>query len=239
MAKMKKSFAKREDIPEGLESFYIEKDGEWVLEGVEGEEDTGALVRAKQHEKQKRQQAEQKQREAEARVTELEGQLEDLEAGDASKAELASVKRQLDKANKQLGEANASREQTESTWKKRFESRFLTSEVNAMASRLSDSPKLLSPLIAARLGIDFEGEEPSIRVRGEDGEFSEVTLADFEKSITSDPEYAPLIKGSSASGGGADRGRPGPTGKTKAPDFMTASPKEIAEWVKQNESTED
>lgn len=239
MAKVTRVFAKKEDIPAGMESYYVEgEDGTWVLEGVDGEEDNGALKRAKDHEKNKRKEAEQKARDLESQVSDLREQLEDLEAGGGSKAEVSKLQRNLDKVTKQLADATQAAADSDSAWRGKFEKKFLDSHIRALASELSDSPDLLAPLLRDSFGVDFDGDEPSIRVR-KDGEFTDVTMDQFTKSIKDDVKYAPLLKGSSASGGSADPSKKGQPGKTQKPDLMTASPKEIAAWVKANETSEE
>lgn len=237
MAKVPKKFTNKEDIPEGLEQYYHEVDGEWVLEGVDGEEDIGALKRAKQHEKTQRQAAEQKARELQAQIDELQ---EQIDSGDKS-AETARLQRQLETANRKLTETTKQLGETETQWKARFEKKFVDSAAMDLARDLSDTPGLILPHIRSRLVMDFDGEEPTLRVKGEDGQVSDLSLEAFKKSINDNVDYAPALRGSGASGGGADPSKKGPGAqgtKGQKPDFLTASAKEIAAWVEQNQTEE-
>ena len=75
MLKRKLTAKEFEKLSEALQAEYIEKDGVYVLD-VDGDEDTGALKRAKDRETQKR-------KDAESRLSDLEGKLADMEAAAA------------------------------------------------------------------------------------------------------------------------------------------------------------
>ena len=65
------------------------------------------------------------------------------------------------------------------------------------------SGKLLMPLITPRLKRDTVDGKPVVTVLDKDGRPSAMTLADLKKEFMSDASLAPFIRGSSATGGGA------------------------------------
>lgn len=204
-----------EGLPADVAAEYVEQeDGSYVLD-VAGLPDTGALKRAKDHEKNKR-------KTAETRVTQLESELEELreqvEAGgkgfdDKTKTRLerriSELEGQLENRNNSLvGEINR-----------------LTSESAAsrMAADLSDSPKLLLPIIKARLKTEIEDGRSTIVVLDEDGEESGMSLKDLENEIRNNKEYASIIRGGKGAGSGVPPGnqKPGSSQgkKTKLDDY--------------------
>lgn len=70
----------------------------------------------------------------------------------------------------------------------------------------------LKPHIQSRLKTEIVDGEPVVKVLGKDGKPSAMTIDDLEKELKDTPYLAPLIKGSSASGGGGLGGR-GSAGK--------------------------
>lgn len=218
-----------EKLSEDFQKEYTEKDGEYVLT-IEGGEDTGALKRAKDHEKQRRQQAEQKARDLEAQLGEIQEQLEDLQnnsgkSGDIQKLEAQWKKKLKDREDELTQQLNS-----------------LNSEVNKLlvdnvadqlAMKLSDAPAVLKPHIKSRLTVEYVDGKPVTRVKDLDGEISIMTLDELESEFKSNKDFAPIIRGSQGSGSGAGGGNGGTGGtKPEKPNFSTASPKEIAEYIK-------
>jgi len=84
---------------------------------------------------------------------------------------------------------------------------------SSLASQISTAPELMSKAIRDRLTVDFDGDEPRLVILDKDGEPSELTLDKLGKEFTANKEYAAIIRGSKASGGGASQHGP----DTKAP----------------------
>ena len=76
---------------------------------------------------------------------------------------------------------------------------------------LQGSSGVLKPHIEARLTMELKDGEPVVRVRGKDGKPSAMTLEDLKAEISNDSAFAPILKGSDASGGGkpGDKGADG------------------------------
>lgn len=72
-----------------------------------------------------------------------------------------------------------------------------------LANKISTVPDLMLPIIEKRLVADLSGETPITRIKGLDGELSYMKMADLEKELVDNKEYASIIKGIDSSGGGA------------------------------------
>lgn len=192
-----------------LQAEYVEKDGDYVLD-VDGDEDVGPLRRAKDRAIQERDEARRKAREAEDKLAELDendakktGDIEKLEAKwkkDKDDA-VAEVQGKLDRANAYVT------------------NQLVDAQAKAMAAEISTSPALLQPHIRARLQADIgdwaEGHTPQTTILDGKGEASNMNLDGLKKEFVDNKEFAPIIRASKASGGGApgqNKGRIGGAG---------------------------
>jgi hypothetical protein len=102
---------------------------------------------------------------------------------------------------------------------------------------LKGSERLLVPHITNRLAVEErEGEHVTV-IRDAQGKASTLSVADLEKEFVGNPEFAPVIAGSQASGGGAGGGnKPGgaaPGAKEiKRSDFSALDPAKQMEVMK-------
>lgn len=196
---------------------YIEQDdGSYRLD-VDGLEDTGALKRAKDHEKKKRQAAEGKVTELESQIEELQEQITGLEGsgkGKGNDAEVARLQRQVEKLTNDL--AKAKNDATTEI------SRLHTSSAVAkIVGELTDHPDLLNPVVQARLKVVLDDDGTSkVVVLDEDGDESYMSQEDLIKEIRANKKYAPIIRASKGSGSGAPGSVQGvPGAKTKLSDY--------------------
>ena len=106
----------------------------------------------------------------------------------------------------------------------------VVAEASKLASKLAiqGSESVLLPHIAPRLQAEFVDGDVKFRVLDKQGKPSAMTIDDLEKEIRSDVAFKPMIRASSASGGGASGANGG--GATKKPSEMTTV--ERAEWAK-------
>lgn len=198
---LKKKLSKEEYAAKSkdIQSEYVEEtDGSFRLD-VEGEEDTGALKRSKDREKQLRQDAEKKLKEAQEQLDALgsddarkKGDIETLEKQWAQKAS---------ESNKQY-EARIAK-LTESTTKM-----LVDNVAIQMANRISTAPNLILPHIKARLKADFEGDSPITKVLGSDGSVSEMSLDQLSAEFVANKDFSAIIVGSKASGGAGKTSKP-------------------------------
>jgi len=206
-------------------------DGKFYLD-VEGGEDTGALKRAKDHEKRERQKAERLLQETNERAEQLQRDLDELHAGAVPKGDVAklekSYKDRYEKVERELRQELEGANGVISTL-------LVDNVANGLASKLVAKPEyvdVLLPHIQGRLIVDKEDGKPVTRVKDKDGTVGATTLQDLEKELLSNKAFAPILRGSHASGGGAkgdgDRGSSA-TRQVSSKDFnmATATPAEI------------
>lgn len=180
--------------------FEYKKDGEDYLLDTDGDEDTGALKRAKDRETQRRVEAE--------------------EALEAVTAERDTLKKNRTGNDKDVERLTAAHErklgETVKEWTTRVEK--LTGQLSKvvvdgtatqLASKLSNAPGLLKPHILSRLQPDFSGDDPTVIVLGPDGKPGKHadgkawTIEDLSKELVANKEYSAIMLASKASGGGA------------------------------------
>ena len=200
---------------------------EYLLD-TEGDEDTGALKRAKDREAQAR-------KDAEERAEKLQAELDELSGNDAKKkGDIATLEKSWQgKLDKQKGEYDAKVNKLTS-----HSQRMLVDNVALqIATKISKAPALLLPHIKSRLAADFDGDEPATRVLDAGGKVSALTLADLEKEFVSNKDFADIIIGSKASGGAGSPsqsrfggGAPANNGN-QPPNLAAMNPKQLAEHV--------
>lgn len=223
-----------EKLPEALQGEYVEKDGEYVLD-IDGDEDTGALKRAKDREAQLR-------RDAEKELKEIRSRLEELEGDDARK--------------------RGDIETLEKSWKSKLETREaeLTSKLEAkdgfiknalvdnvakdIAHKISTSPSLILPHIKARLAADFEGDSPTTKVLDAKGQPSALTVEELEQEFVANKDFSAIIIGSKASGSGTSQdgknrsSRVSATGEDSKP-LSQLKPAELAAELKASKERQE
>ena len=178
-------------LGEELKTHYAKtEDGSYKLDL--GGSDPDAAVRAKNREKEK--------------SKELSARLAALEEEKAKQAE-ESLKKSgdIDALEKSYGQKLTDMEQSfaqQIESKNKFiSSLMLDREADSLASSLSDSPVVMMPHIKSRLRMDFDGEEPKLRVLDAQGQISSLTIEDLKKEFTSNDQFKSIIKGSNAEGG--------------------------------------
>lgn len=195
-----------DSVDEGLREHYVSHtDGKFYLNTDKG--DWGALVRAKDHEKNLRQVAE-------GKLTPLEAQIEQLNE------QIGTLTTERDDARRKKTGMDDALEQSYKDKIARLESDRdtalgeLTSEINRllvsdtalrMASEISTCPELLAPVIEARLTAE-KGADGKFFLRVLDGEKkpSAASLDDFRQELLANEKYAAILVSGKGSGGGAN-----------------------------------
>ena len=200
--------------------------GSYLLE-VEGDEDSGALKRAKDHEKEQRKSAEKKVKDLTDQLTELTEERDGLlkgaiPKGDVEKLENSYKKKHADREAELGTQINGLTAQLQTI--------LVDNVAQQMASELSTAPVLLLPHIRSRLKAEVVEGKFVTRVVDAEGKPSALTLADLKKDFACNKDYAAIITGSKASGGGAGGSGGGGAGTGKI-DF-TKSPGEVAAQLK-------
>lgn len=198
--------------------YVLQDDGTFKLD-VEGMEDTGALKRAKDHEKNKRKAAEDK-------ATQLASKIEDLEEQVAALGKPGENK--LDdqtriKLEKQIVVLTGQLTAREGELLGEITRLTSSARAAAIVSQVSDHPELLMPVIQSRLKTVMVDGKAKVMVLDKDGDESFMSEEDLIKEIKSDKKYAPILRGSQGSGSGAPgAGGGGGNTKTKLSDYNGA-----------------
>jgi hypothetical protein len=180
--------AKYDALSDNLKAEY-KKDGDGYTLDVEGEEDTGALKRAKEHEKAER-------IAAEKRLKEAQDELDRITGSSSEAVEKLKAKHAADLA---------ARDARVAAVQKRTADALKATESGKLAAAISTMPKLMQRQIADRITVEFDAEDnPTVRVLGADGKPDpKLTLEQLGDEFRKDPEYSAIIRGSKATGGGS------------------------------------
>lgn len=185
-----------EKLSDELKKLYEEKDGVYLLiledDEEDPKEDVGALKRAKDREKERRQKAEAKLKEYEEREE------EEKEAG----LKKAGDYEALEKSYKaKLAKKEADHAKEVDSYKNHIQKILVDDAATKMASKISTVPKLLKSVIAQRLLVEFGEDEPKARVLDASGKPSAMTFEELEAEFLQNEEYKPILIASRASGG--------------------------------------
>lgn len=86
------------------------------------------------------------------------------------------------------------------------ETTLLDATADALATEISTAPKLLAPVIKARLKVDMTGDKPVTQFLDAKGQTSADFNADaLKKELVANPDFKAIIVASKASGGGAPK----------------------------------
>lgn len=194
---LKRTISKAEfdKLPADVKVEY-QADGEGYKLEVEGDDDTGALLRAKQREAEAR-------KKAETKVDELTTQLEELrEAGGKKAQDIATLTKEhktaLEANDKKHGERIAKLESG-------ISKNAINAAATAIASEISKSPALLLPHIKSRLTVDLSGDEPAVKVLDAKGQPSALSLDQLKAEFVANKDFSAIIIASRASGGAGNR----------------------------------
>ena len=219
-------------IDDSLKGFYSEADGKYRL-NVDGVEDTGALKRAKEHEKEARKAAEAKARELADQIAALQKAQEQnrdeghRKAGDVEALD-KSWQEKLARREKELADQLTQRDG--------YINKLLVDSVAMrMASDLAveGASEVLLPHIKGRLAVEMRDGEPVTVVKDRDGNLSALSLEELQQEFANSSAFAAVIRGSKASGAGSagKGGGAAPVG-VKKPTEMT--PAEKADFITKN-----
>jgi len=229
--KKKITKAEHEALAAHFKSEYVE-DGDGYRLDVEGEEDTGALLRAKTRETELRKEAEANLKKLQDAESERQRQLDTLTESEARKAgDIATLEKGW--------QAKLDTQKTEYEAKLGKVGKFVDTTLrDNVAIKLAGelSPKhsaLLLPHIKARIGVDSTGDEPKTVILGADGKASELTLDGLKAELVANKDYAGIIIASQASGGANSKTPSTPNGSAdglgnKPTDLSKLSGAELA-----------
>jgi len=222
--KKKITKAQHDALSEVMKAEYIE-DGEGFRLDLEGDEDNGALKRAKDRESQLR-------KDAEKALKEAQDQLDALGTDDArKKGDIATLEKSWQtKLDSQKTEYETKvNKLTAHTTKSLVDNIALQ-----LATELSKTaPKLLIPHIRSRLQANFDTDEPTTRILDKNGQPSALTIAELKAEFVADADYSAIITASKASGGAEKPSNiggsaPNFNGEQNKADLSKMGPKELA-----------
>ncbi|AIW01674.1 hypothetical protein vB_Pae_PS9N_00023 [Pseudomonas phage vB_Pae_PS9N] len=233
---LKKKLTKEEHakLSDALKAEYIE-DGDGFRLDVDGDEDTGALKRAKDREAQLR-------KDAEKEAKELRERLESIEGDDArKKGDIATLEKSWQsKLEKQREEYEAKVSKLTSHTTKTL----VDNVASQLAHKISNAPAIIMPHIKSRLIADFEGDAPVTRVLDKDGKPSALTIDELANEFVANKDFSAIITASKASGGAGKPsqnggGAPKFNGQSDKPaDLSKMNPAELAAHLKEAKANE-
>lgn len=227
----KEQFEELEEVKQG---FYVEKDGAYVLQVEDEEDDDKDTAAELERLRLKRKLEEEHRKNAEKERDLLKKQLKDLQDEHGKKAEddhrKAGDIEALDKSWKEKLSRREQELQTEvDKYKGAVRTLLVDSAAKDIATRNSTAPDLLAPVVAGRLTVEYDDNgQASVRVLDSDGKPSALSLEDLEKEIVGDKRYASVIIAGKGSGGGSRGGQGGGGAQTKK--FSEMSEEELIEW---------
>lgn len=231
--KKKLTKAEYDKLSDTLKSEYVE-DGDGFRLDIDGDEDAGALKRAKDREAQLRKDAEAKLREAQEELDRINGD-DARKKGDIQTLE-KSWQSKLDKQKEEY-EGRLGKLTTHTT-------RSLVDNVaTALAAKISNAPAILLPHIKARLQADFEGDSPVTRVLDKEGKPSAMTLDELQAEFVANKDFSAIITASKASGGAGKPSNNNVGGAAnssdKPADLASMKPAQLVEFIKASKANTD
>ena len=230
--KKKLTKAEYEKLSEHIKAEYIE-DGDGFRLDVDGDEDTGALKRAKDREAQLRRDAEAKLREAQEELDRINGD-DARKKGDITTLEKSWQKKLEDQKSEYEGKVSKLTAHTTKT--------LVDNVATQIATKISNAPALLLPHIKSRLQADFEGDSPVTRVLDKDGKPSAMTVEELAAEFVANKDFSAIITASKASGGAGkpsnNNGGGAPNNSDKPADLASMNPAQLAEHIKASKATD-
>jgi hypothetical protein len=197
---MKRRITKAEydALPDAVKAFYT-VDGDNFKLMLTDDDDPDALRRARDREKQEA-------KDAKKRVAELEAELDTLKTGDARKT--GDIKLIEESWKTKLSASESQRDTRIKALIGNIEKMLVEGETTKIASAITkpENAFILTPHIQGRISIEWNGDEPTVRVKDRQGKPSAMSTEDLQKEFASDSRFSTLILGSKGSGaGGPDK----------------------------------
>lgn len=218
-----------EKLSDEMKKLYTEKDGDYTIALEDsGDDDTAALRRAFEREKQEK-------KELKATLKELTDKLEEKDGIDAKKrGDIETLEKAWkEKADKIQKDYEARLSQKDAY----ISSTILDSAARSVVSDITTSPTILMPHVKSRLSVDLSGDEPTVRVLDAKGAVSAMSVDDLKKEFVANKDFSSIITASKASGGaskasGESQGGAFKTQNSSKP-LAAMSPTELAAMLKQ------
>lgn len=203
-----------------------------TLEGVEQHPATKPLENTMRRTKDELKKLTKERDDLRTRSQELEEEVNGMREGSIAKGDVEALKKSYQKKydtdiaerDERLARANAT-----------IEKQMIDNVAQSMATKIVAKPEyseVVLPHIRARLKLNYDSEgNAETTVLGKDGKPSALSLEDLEKEILQHKAFAPILRGSHASGGSAggsdDRSSAARRSSSKDFDMSKATPAEI------------
>ena len=223
------------EISEELKSFYVESGDGYKLD-LEGEEDYGALKRAKEHEKAERLAIAKERDELKAKLEQYSTK-EAREKGDFSAFEKSVQEKYAAKDAAREAEFKSALDAKDAE-NASLRTYVTKAEAKALATKVSTVPPLMAKYLRDRLQVESSDGVTKIRVLDREGRPSAMTTDDLVAEYAADKEFSQIMIASKASGGsgmsnatgGGAAYNPSKAGQN-APDLSKIKPKEVVAYL--------
>lgn len=207
-----------EEVDEKYRDLYKkESDGSFVLD-VDGVEDVTGLKNALSSERQAAEDARRKAREAADELARAKGDIPALE--ESWKSKVSEARKEGTKRIEQLTRS--------------LEKATVEHAARELATKLAPSATaLLLPHIRPRLAMEVGADDtPIVRILDQAGKPSAASLTDLENEFKANKDFAAVITGSRASGGGTPSQSQGGGSASGAPNLNKMSASELAAYMR-------
>lgn len=184
-------------LADALKAEYVKKGDEYVLDAEEDPDAAAELKRAKDREAQKA-------KDEKKRADDLQEKLDEATGNDARKqGDIETLEKSWkDKSEKEKAVLNEKITARETALKQRE----LDAQATTFAASLTDKVAVIMPHIKGRLSVELNDEGiPVTKVLDAAGKVSAMTLDDLKKDFLANKDFAGILTGSKASGGGASK----------------------------------
>lgn len=84
---------------------------------------------------------------------------------------------------------------------------LISAKAVEIAGKISKSPTIMKRFVQDMLTVDFSGDAAVVKVKGPDGNPSDLTFDDLSKDLVANADFADIIIGTRATGGGNQTGQ--------------------------------
>lgn len=230
---LKALLEKIDDLPEDVKKEYKKgDDGKFHLDidGIDDHPGVKSLKNAMVNAKAERTTAQDEAKKAKADLEAATNELDDMRRGAIPKGDVEALEKSW---QKKLDTAVGERDGKITRLTGAVDKNVRQAAAASLAAELFVNPALGLPHVLPRLAVAEEGEDYTVKVLGDDGKPSALTLDDFKKELLQNKDLAPILRGTRASGGGAGGGQGGGGAPSGGKDFdaTKASPKDLAAHI--------
>lgn len=226
----KKQFeALSEELQEHYDATADGKNYELDVAGLPEADDTDALKRARDREKERADNLKEE-------LEEVQGELNTIKKGQTTGEK--DVARVTERYEKKLTKAQEEAEGRVQKMRDRVAQGMIETAASAMATKVSNAPKLFVEHASKRMEVVFgDDDTPVLKFKDKDGKVSDtMKVEDLEKELVADKDLSAIIVANRARGSGAppvvDPLKVGSADTEKPTDLMKADTKSLTEQIR-------